>query len=343
MADKAKFAFGSLANLQAALDAGKVDPYDLLCLMDNGVARIGWIDKHGNPVIINPPEEEVIAVDALPTVGASGVLYIVGKEVYIWHGNEFVLVSESTDLSEIESRIETLEADMLTKANSEAVDVKVSKAVTEVTSTANAYTDKKFLEALDLSVHEKYEITNVPNGTLVDYRKEEIRVMCPANTVFTRQNVGEGGDANMYYMAFRAYAPEGAVSFKEDDMASIEDQTMYYFEGNDFAGVDKLGRKYSVVWLALAHYDVASGTWTYFGKNSTADRYIGWYYSVEWYDANGTVIDSDRIRINLSNEDCHLNVEPFYIAEVKKAVNSYTDEQIENKITEIVEIPVVEF
>ena len=140
MADKAKFAFGSLANLQAALDAGKVDPYDLLCLMDNGVARIGWIDKNGNPVIINPPEEEVVAVDALPAIGAAGVLYIVGKEAYIWHGNEFISISESTDLSEIESRIDTLEADMLTKASSEAVE----EAITEATYTANAYTDKKF-------------------------------------------------------------------------------------------------------------------------------------------------------------------------------------------------------
>ena len=56
----------------------------------------------------------------------------------------------------------------------------------------------------------------------------------------------------MHYFAFKAYAPEGAYSFKEDDLEVIEDQTMYYFEDNDFAGIDEYGRKYSIVWLAAA-------------------------------------------------------------------------------------------
>jgi len=47
-------------------------------------------------------------------------------------------------------------------------------------------------------------------------------------------------------MQFRAYAPEGAVSFKEDDKNHIEDDTMYYFD-DDFAGIDQYGRKYSVL------------------------------------------------------------------------------------------------
>ena len=60
-----------------------------------------------------------------------------------------------------------------------------------------------------------------------------------------------------------------------------------------------------VLWLPVAKYDEASDTWTYYGTSSSAEKYIGWYYSVEWYDSNGEVISSDCIRINLSNEACH--------------------------------------
>ena len=167
----------------------------------------------------------------------------------------------------------------------------------------------------------KYEVTSKPAGALVDYRDKEIRVMCPADTQWVHQQVGANGNANMYYMGFKAYAPAGAVSFKEDDSEIIADQTMYYFENNDFAGVDKYGRKYSIVWLALASYDEATQTWTYFGAKSSKERYIGWYYSVEWYDENGAMIESDMIRINLSNEECHKNIEPYYMSNVVKEIS----------------------
>ena len=41
---------------------------------------------------------------------------------------------------------------------------------------------KKMVEALYHPV--KYEITSVPEGTLIDYRDKEIRIMCPAGTEF---------------------------------------------------------------------------------------------------------------------------------------------------------------
>lgn len=176
------------------------------------------------------------------------------------------------------------------------------------------------VEAAATLQHIKYEISHKPAGTLVNYGDKEIRVMCPADTQWVKQSVGGTGNANMYYMGFKAYAPAGAVSFKEDDQEIIADQTMYYFENNDFAGIDKFGRKYSIVWLALAYYDEASDKWTYFGANSTAKKYIGWYYSVEWYDADGKKIDSDCIRINLSNESCHHAAEPYYMASVVKGI-----------------------
>lgn len=317
MADKAKFAFGSLANLQSAIDSGTVDPYDLLCLVDNGVARIGWMNKNNEPVIVDVPNDDVVSLESLPDTGETGVVYIVGNAAYIWNGSEFIAISENTDLSSLEELVSSLEVEIKTKIDAEEAGAK--------------YLSKK------------YEIAYKPTGTLVDYRDKEIRVMCPADTEWVKQNVGSTGNANMYYMGFKAYAPEGAVSFKEDDQATIEDQTMYYFEDNDFAGVDELGRKYSIVWLALASYDESSNTWTYLGEKSNVEKYIGWYYSVEWYDADGVIIASDRIRINLTNEECHLDIEPYYMSDVTKELKAYTDSQIEAKISEISEIPVVEF
>ena len=189
--------------------------------------------------------------------------------------------------------------------------------------------------------HIKYEIVSVPTGTLVDYREKEIRVMCPATTQWTKQNVGSTGNANMYYMGFKAYAPKGAVSFKEGDRGIIDDE-MFTFD-NDFAGTDEFGRNYSICWLPLASYDAGSDTWTYFGKNSSAKKYIGWTYIVEWYDADGVVIASDMIRINLSNEDCHNAIEPYYANSIVESANAYTDAQIKSKIPEVYGIEIVEF
>lgn len=327
MADKAKFAYGSLANLDAALQSGAVDAFDLLCLYDDGVARIGWVNKNGEPVLVDVPSDDVMVVDELPETGKTGVIYIVGEIVYIWSGTQFIVISESTDISDVKDRLASLEELV------SALEEKSARLEAEVAAKIDA--DKA--EAKYLS--RKYEVASKPEGTLVDYRDKEIRVMCPADTQWVKQSVGATGNANMYYMGFKAYAPEGAVSFKEDDQATIEDQTMYYFEGNDFAGIDKFGRKYSIVWLALASYDEASDTWTYFGEKSSLEKYIGWYYSVEWYNADGMIIESDRIRINLANEDCYSAIEPYYMANITAEVKKYVDEQVE----EISEIPVVEF
>lgn len=163
----------------------------------------------------------------------------------------------------------------------------------------------------------KYEVSNLPEGSLVDYREKEIRIMCPENAEWEKQQVGEGGNPNMYYFTFKAYAPEGAVSFKEDDLAEIEDQTMYYFENNTSAGIDKYGRKYSICWLAAAAN--SNEVWTYFGKNSTREHMIGFYYTVEWYDADGDIIGMDSIKINLTNKACHTMIEPYYVSYIDPA------------------------
>lgn len=159
-----------------------------------------------------------------------------------------------------------------------------------------------------------YEVSNKPTGTLVNYNGKEIRVMCPSDTEWSLQQVGEGGDSSRYYIGIRAYAPSSdIVSFKESLDKTMTDQTMYYFEGNDFAGIDANGRKYSIFWLPVAKHN-DDDTWTYYGANSTSDKLIGWNYCVEWYNTDSVCVASDLIRINLSNEDIHAAIEPYYMS-----------------------------
>lgn len=159
-----------------------------------------------------------------------------------------------------------------------------------------------------------YEVSNKPTGTLVNYNGKEIRVMCPSDTEWSLQQVGEGGDSSRYYIGFRAYAPSSDVnSFKESLDTTMTDQTMYYFIDNEFAGIDSNGRKYSIVWLPVAKHN-DDDTWTYYGANSTSDKLIGWNYCVEWYNADNVCVASDLIRINLSNEDIHAAIEPYYMS-----------------------------
>lgn len=302
MTNKARHAFGSSANVDAAIAAGTIDAYDILFLDGADSPKIGWIDKDGNKVIVAGEQQVVSVTELSETDGKEGVIYLCNDEAYIWNGAEYVTVSKSADLS-------ALEQEIATKVDEETVDSKINQAA---------------LEDVD------YEVSSKPEGTLVDYRKKEVRIMCPSDTQWTLQNSGEGSNPNMYYIGFKAYAPENAISFKEDLSKTIADTTMYYFEDNEFAGIDEFGRKYSVIWLPAASYDSETQIWTYYGAKSSTDKYIGWYYSVEWYDASEKIIASDCIRINLSNEECHNHLEPFYVNNAIMSANAYTDEQLAN-------------
>lgn len=294
MAERAKHAHGSRKNLENAIAQGVVNEYDVLFLSGEGESNaIGWVSKDGDAIIIDPVAE----------------------------------------VSKLEGELKT---ELATKVSAEEVDVKINTTVTEKVETV---VTEKVTEKVESTVVQamaktnKYEILNVPKGTLVDYGDKEIRVMVPANAVWEKQTVGATGNANMYYMAFRAYAPEGAVGFKEGDKGVIVDE--YFDFSGDFAGTDEFGRNYSVCWFALAMYDEASDTWSYFGKSSNVQKYLGWDYIVEWYDAEGVVIESDCIRIGLANEDCYFVNVPYYIGAMEKKIEEKITEEIAKVETKI--------
>lgn len=232
--------------------------------------------------------------EQLPEDAQVGDLYEVrdgsGSE-YCWNGTEWVKYGDSIDYSLFATKEDI--APLITKAEVQNI-----------------------VKMVD------YEVSHKPVGAVVNYSCDEIRVMCAADTEWALQNSGDGADKTAYYIGFKAYAPSAdVVSFKEDLAEIITDETMYYFEGNDFAGTDVYGRKYSIVWLPVAKYDASADAWTYYGSMSSKERYIGWYYSVEWYDTDGVMVSADTIRINLSNEDCHTAVDPYYVSELRAQVD----------------------
>ena len=330
---KARHAFGSSSGIDAALEANKIDAFDILFLDGNtDEPKVGWIDKDGNKVIVKD-KTQIVRVDSLPTEnGDPNVVYIYNNEGYIWDGEKCISLSKPTDLTVLETEVNKNSENIIQNTNK---ITGISENVKSINAEINAIED----------TYEKieYEISHKPDGTLVDYRDKEIRVMCPSDTEWVLQQSGENADPNKYYIGFKAYAPsDDVVSFKEDLAEIISDETMYYFEGNDFAGVDKYGRKYSIVWLPVAKYDESNTTWTYYGANSTAGKYIGWYYSVEWYNTDGKIVASDCIRINLTNESCHTSFADQASINTIKVANDYTDKKIAS-ITGTGGLEIVEF
>lgn len=343
MADKAKHAFGSSANIQSALAAGKIDEFDILFLDgDTDEPKVGWVDKNGEVVIVRS-EDEVIVVDALPETGVVGSIYVFGEDAYIWNGEKFVNLCKPTDVSELKDQLAALESkdaefaekDVALEAKDAELEAK-SVALEEKSAVIEAEVAEKIdaEEADAVFLSKKYEISGTPKGTLVNYGENEIRVMAPADADWHLQSVGTGGNPNAYYMTFNTYAPsDDAVGYIEHLGDLADDHVLTDLK------TDKYGRKYQPTWLAMATYDSGSDTWSYNGAASTADHYIGWDYQIDWYNADGVMIATDSVRINLSNEDCHYSAEPYYISNMMQTI----EERIDAKIEEISEIPVVEF
>jgi hypothetical protein len=133
--------------------------------------------------------------------------------------------------------------------------------------------------------------------------------MCPDGAEYNLQNVGAGGNANTYYVTFNTYAPsDDAVGYIEHLGGQSDPEILKDIK------IDQYGRRYQPTWLGVANFDEATGTWSYYGKQSSADKFIGWDYQIDWYDANNVMIASDSIRINLSNESCHFDSKPYYMS-----------------------------
>lgn len=125
MADKARFAYGSKEKVAAAIESGAVDAYDFLCLSgENERPSVGWIDKNGNPIYVECVKY-IEVVSTLPETGEEGVIYMLEGKGHVWYNGEFVPMSETVDLSE-------LEAEVATKVDAATVETMIEDAIAEV-------------------------------------------------------------------------------------------------------------------------------------------------------------------------------------------------------------------
>lgn len=332
---------------QNTAEDGYFASYKLKKTIDGESVYVGDTINIGKDMVVNSATLEIVVEANVPYAGAEiGDPYIdmafndVGaSHIYIpvkglvdvytaGDGIEIVNGKVSVKLADVTNGLSAVDGALfinLATPNSAGALSAVDKAF--IDEIPNVYASKKFVEAT--CEQAKYEISDTPYGTIVNYGENEIRVMCPNNAEFVKQNVGAGGDTNKYYMTFRAYAPnDNIVGYIEHigDQADAEILT-------DLK-TDEYGRKYQSTWLGIAKYDEASDTWTYFGSSSTETKYIGWDYQIDWYDENSVMIASDAIRINLSNENCHNSTMPYYmnnyatitqVNEIEKNINeSYT-------------------
>ena len=287
----------------------------------SATGRLAFVDQNNVlKYIRGENKQQVLNVAALPDVseGDVEVLYIFNGVVYVFDGTEYKAMYKD-NTAELEALVERMNE---LEESSKDFDSQVSGLETEITSINEQIASlEEKLNAIEMpegcKCGAKYEITDVPVGTLVDYRDSEIRIMCPVNTEWTKQNVGAGGDANCYYLTFKTYAPsDDIVGYIEHLGNQVDEEILNTFS------TDADGRRYQPTWLSLAKYDESTDTWTYYGANSSKEHYIGWDYQIDWYNADGVMVKSDCVRINLSNEECHFVIEPYYIAAVKAEVET---------------------
>lgn len=271
----------------------------------------------GDPYIDMAFNDESASHIYIPVKGLVDT-YTAGEGIEIVDGKISVKIAdESNGLSVVDG---SLMMQLATEESAGALSAKDKAFIDSIPSTYSTIDRVK-----ETAVQVKYEISGTPVGTLIDYGENEIRVMCPEDAEFVKQQVGAGGDANSYYMTFKTYFPnDNVVGYIEHLNDKSDSEILTNFS------TDEYGRRYQSTWLSLAKYDETTNTWAYYGDNSTENKYFGWDYQIDWYDANGVMIATDSIRINLSNKECHNNSKPYYL-------NNYATIEQVAKIEEIVE------
>ena len=327
------FAASSESKVLAAIQNSRVQyPAYVFIRNEDGVTgKLAFVDQNNvlkyiccdNKTEDTSSEKQIVNVDELPVEGNVEVIYICKGVAYIFDGTDFVALGKdhTAELEALTNRVSALEtssANVLTKLESLETEVgSINEQITDLENTIEKSVSDLDEKSKNLYEKVKYEIADAPVGTLVDYREKEIRIMCPTDAEWKKQAVGTGGDANSYYVTFKTYVPnDDVVGYIEHLGDQVDSEILTTFS------TDKYGRRYQPTWLAVAKYDESTETWTYHGTRSTTNKYLGWDYQIDWYNADGIVIASDKIRINLSNEECHFITEPYYLVALKAEVET---------------------
>lgn len=315
------------------LVSGEIENYDDTELANRIKAieddYLKTIDKYDDTVIINKLKELEDLVKEIAEVAqtAEEVVDIINTKIAEANLNQYAVKSDVTAALNNKVDISSYNADketFATKANLEGMaseayvdnkisSVKIPAKLSElqndtgyITVIPDSYVTKEFLKAFNHTV--KYEV--LPHeGMFVDYRGNEIRINT-SRVKPSAQQAGPTATPNQYYIQFRAYAPENAVAYKEWQ-GDKRDETVHTFD-EAFSGTDKFGRNYSLIWMSIASFD--GNEWSLYGDKSTTDKYLGFYYTFEWFDQDNNLIDTNKVRVILTNDACHNDLIPDAIS-----------------------------
>lgn len=140
---KSRHAFGSEANIDAALESGLIDAYDILFLKEG---KIGWIDADGNKIILED-KSQIVTVDQLPDEGETDTLYNYQNTMYFWDGEGYQSLSDGTGITadEVDAKINTAIQGATAEVNAYTDD-----KVNDATTSANQYTDEQIANAISI-------------------------------------------------------------------------------------------------------------------------------------------------------------------------------------------------
>ena len=320
---------------QEIADEGYVSSYKLKKTVGDEVSYVGDTINIAKDMVLKSATLEVVTEADVPYAGA-----VVGDPYIKMVFND---ASVSNLYIPVKGLVDKFEAGTGIAIDNGVVSVKIASnahglvavdgalalnLATRTSDGAMSKEDKLIVDSIPYAyMARKYDISGAPEGTLVNYGEKEIRIMCPVGAEFKKQTVGAGGDSNTYYVTFKTYAPSNAVGYIEHLGDQVDKEVLTDIK------TDEYGRRYQTTWLGVAKYDEVIGVWKYYGANSTASKFIGWDYRIDWYNANNVRIATDSIRINLSNEDCHNGIRPYYgpgsdiVADVAELKNTITEIQ----------------
>lgn len=127
---RSRHAFGNLEDIESAKEQKLVDGFDIIYVKDkNNEAYVGWVDKNGETVLVD--HKDVFVVTTLPETGKLAKIYLCENKGYVWNGAEFIPLSESVDVSGLESQIAELESEVDAKVDAETVQAMINEKYSE--------------------------------------------------------------------------------------------------------------------------------------------------------------------------------------------------------------------
>lgn len=135
---KAKHAFGNSKDIQAALDSGKIDAYDILFLDGDTEPKIGWIDAKGEIRLVQN-EADFSELEAIIATKAN-VSDVEALEAEIStkaNVEDMQAIEDQMTTKADAKKVEELETELATKVTADEVGALVEEKVDEKVAEIN--------------------------------------------------------------------------------------------------------------------------------------------------------------------------------------------------------------